>query len=167
MSPFHLTSSTLVDCPAGQAWTLLADYAVDPDWRQGVATMRPSVPGTVTPATTTDEELRFAGRTWRNLGRVTAVEEGRWFTWETTQGADAHGRRSVRPVDADRCQVTLDLWVTPHGIERLTAPLLRRMLGRTLRDDLGRFAVLANQAATQDSSALATRSVPNAVSIAR
>jgi hypothetical protein len=163
MSPFHVTSSTLVECPAADAWTLLADYGADPRWRQGVATMRPSVPGTVTLATTTDEELRFAGRTWRNLGRVTAVEEGSWFTWETTEGADAHGRRSVQPIDPGHCLVTLDLWVTPHGMERLTAPLLRRMLGRTLREDLGRFATLA----TQDSSARATRSVPKAVSMAR
>jgi uncharacterized membrane protein len=169
MSTFHLTATIAVDRPAAHAWSLLADYERDPAWRAGVATMRPSTTGTVTTDTTTDEDLRFAGRTWRNVGRVTSVEEGRAFTWETTRGADARGARRVDPVDAGTSRVTLDLWVTPHGIERLTAPLLRRMLRSSLRADLDRFKALVEQGdrADQDSRALATRSVPNAVRMAR
>lgn len=143
-----ITLSTEIDiaAPAPATWAVVADYGRDPEWRHGVETMAPSPDGVVVAGTTTAEVLRLGGRTYRNRGVVTAVEPGRTFAWRTTSGADATGSRAVVPLGRDRCRVRLELRVTPHGAERLLAPVLRRMLARNLAADAGRLAVLVTSA---------------------
>lgn len=139
MSTITITESIEIARPAAEVWAVVADYGCDPDWRKGVSTMAPQPPGPVAVGTTTAEEMRMAGQTYRNDGVVTAVEPGRRFTWRTTEGADAHGARTVEPRGEDRCRVTLDLVVTPHGAEVAMAPVLGPMLRRTVAGDLRRL----------------------------
>ncbi len=113
---------------------------LDPEWRTGVLSMVATPHGAVEVGTRTVEQLRLAGKTWRNDGEVLAVDPGRSFRWRTTEGADAHG---------GRCVVRMELHVEPHGAERLMAPLLRRMLDRNLRGDLERLRALAQARAAQ------------------
>jgi uncharacterized protein YndB with AHSA1/START domain len=136
-----------IDRPAADVWAVLADYGNDPRWRHGVTTMAPEPAGTVQVGTTTDEVMRVAGQTRRNLGEVLAVDPGRSFRWRTTQGADAEGSRSVEPLGPDRCRARLELTVRPHGIDVLLAPLLGPILRRTTRGDLARLQELVEQAA--------------------
>ena len=142
MSGTSLRATTTIPRPAAEVWAILADYACDPDWRAGVETMAPSTTGPATVGTTTDEVLHLGGRTYRNGGVVTAVEPGHRLEWRTTSGADADGARTVVPVADERCEVTLDLQVRPHGVERLLQPILIPMLRRGLRRDLRRLAAL-------------------------
>lgn len=128
--------------PAEAAWAVVADYRLDPQWRRGVRRMEPSPAGPVTVGTTTDEVLRLAGSTYRNLGVVTAVTEGSVFAWRTTEGADANGSRKVTPLADDRCRVRLTLTVQVTGVQRLIAPLLSRMLRRNLFGDVERLREL-------------------------
>jgi uncharacterized protein YndB with AHSA1/START domain len=137
-----LWATTTIERPAAEVWATLADYGRDPDWRRGVETMAPSTAGPAVVGTTTDEVLHLGGRTYRNGGLVTAVEPGRRLEWRTTSGADANGARTVVPVGDDRCEVTLELVVRPHGIERLLKPVLIPMLRRGLHRDLRRLAAL-------------------------
>jgi uncharacterized protein YndB with AHSA1/START domain len=146
VAAFTLTSSATIEAPAAAVWATVADYDRDPEWRSGVTTMAPKPPGVVAVGTTTAEVLRFGGRTYRNDGEVTAVDPGRHFAWRTTSGADAAGSRTVRALDDDRCVVTLQLTVRPHGIERLLRPVLARMLQRGMATDLGRLATLVTSA---------------------
>jgi len=139
-----LTASRVIDRPAAEVWAIVADYGRDPEWRKGVETMAPSVPGPVTEGLTTDEVLHLGGRTYRNAGVVTAVEPRTGFAWRTTSGADADGSRTVRDLGDGRCEVTLVLAVRPHGFERLLQPVLMRMLRSGLAADLGRLAQLAS-----------------------
>lgn len=139
MKRITLTDEIELDVPATTAWEVVADYARDPEWRTGVVAMVPDPGGPVRPGTTTAEELRLAGQTWRSDGLVTDVDDGRSFRWRTTSGADAHGARAVVPLGAVACRVRLELEVTPHGPERLLAPLLARLLRRNLRRDLERL----------------------------
>lgn len=139
---FTLTRTVEIARPAAEAWAVVADYGRDTAWRQGVTAMVPSLPGPVTVGTTTAEELRFAGRTLRNDGVVTAVDPGRSFSWRTTSGAQAHGSRTVEALGPDRCRVRLELTVTPPRRERVLLPVLRRVLGATLAGDARRLAVL-------------------------
>lgn len=104
-----------VCAPAEDVWAVLADYRRDPEWRAGITTMDPSPPAPVSPGQTTDERLRFAGRTLRNGGIVTGVGPGRAFTCRTTSGADADGSRAVEAAGPGRCRVRLELRVRPHG----------------------------------------------------
>ena len=139
MSAIELTAAVEADRPADEVWRLVADYARDPEWRAGVATMAPSTAGPVVEGTTTAEELRMAGRTWRNTGVVTSVEPGRRFSWRTTSGVPASGSRSVVPRSGGGCRVELALSVTPTGIHRLLRPLLVPMLRRGLAADAERL----------------------------
>jgi hypothetical protein len=142
--------STTVDITAGteEVWAILADYGRDPEWRSGVETMNPSEPGPARPGTSTLEILRFGGRTYRNGGIVDRVDPGRQVVWRTTSGADACGSRTVEPRDGGGSRLTLLLRVRPHGFERLLAPVLRRMLHRTLVADAARLRALVESSAT-------------------
>jgi uncharacterized membrane protein len=142
-----ITVTHTIDRPAPAVWAVLADYARDPEWRQGVETMAPSSSGPVEVGTTTAEVLRFGGRTYRSGGEVTSVEPGTAFTWRTTPGADADadGRRRVRAIDARSTSVTLEVTVRTHGIERALQPVLVRLLRRGMRSDLERLAALVER----------------------
>lgn len=139
MSTITITESIEIARPATYVWEVVADYGHDPEWRKGVSTMAPQPPGSVAVGTTTAEEMRMAGQSYRNDGIVTAVEPGRRFSWRTTEGADAHGARTVEALGPDRCRLTLELVVTPHGAEALMAPVLGPMLRRTVVGDLRRL----------------------------
>jgi hypothetical protein len=142
MGTFTLIHDHEVDAPAEQAWTVIADYRRDVEWRAGVVAMEPTPSGPVGPGTTTAEEMRLAGRTYRNDGVVLDVRPGVGFDWRTTQGAKAEGSRTVVPLGPSRCRVVLELRVTPTGATRLMAPVLRRMLDRGLSGDVRRLAAL-------------------------
>lgn len=137
-----ITESVTVATSADRAWAILADYARDASWRTGVVSMTPEPAGLVTIGTRTHEEMRFAGKSMRNDGIVTAVEPGRHFAWKTVSGADAHGSRTVTPLSPESCRIDLVLNVVPHGAERFMAPVLIRMLRGNLRKDLARLSAL-------------------------
>ena len=131
-----LTRTHDIAAPASAVWAVLADYRRDPEWRTGVLSMEPDRPGLAQAGTEVHEVLRLGGRTNHIDSVVDAVEVGRRVDWHTTDGATARGHRLVEPLDADRCRVTLGMTITPHGLEKLMAPLFRRMIGRNLERDL-------------------------------
>jgi uncharacterized membrane protein len=124
------------------AWAVVADYSRDTEWRTGVRSMTVEPPGSLEEGAVTIEELRFAGKTYRNVGEITALEPGRELRWRTTQGADADGRRRVTARADGRCRISLELTVRPTGADRLFAPVLARMLARNVRRDLERLRQL-------------------------
>ena len=139
MSVIQITEEIVIAAPADEAWSIVSDYDRDVDWRGGVISMVPEPPGPARVGTITHEQMRLAGRSWHNVGVVTAVEPGHHLRWRTTAGARAHGARTVLPLDESRCRVRLDLHVTPTGGSRLLAPVLGRMLRRSLRADARRL----------------------------
>jgi hypothetical protein len=154
MSTITLIHETDIDAPAAVAWRVVADYSRDVEWRDGVLRMLPAPAGPVQVGTTTAEEMKVAGRTYRNDGEVVAVEPGRRFEWRTTAGAVAHGSRQVLPIDAGRCRVRLELHVTPTGLNRLFAPMLKKVLDRALAGDVQRLRHLVQADAPMASAAL-------------
>lgn len=101
MSTITLVHETDIHAPAATAWQVVADYTRDVTWRNGVLRMAPTPTGLVQVGTTTEEEIRVAGRTYRNSGEVVTVEPGVRFEWRTTAGAAAHGARQVTPMTPD------------------------------------------------------------------
>ena len=131
-----------IDASAAAVWAVLADYARDPEWRADVSEMRPEPPGPAAVGTITHEVMKVGGRIYRNTGLVGRVDPGRRLEWRSTAGADAHGSRTVEPLDGERCRVTMELHVVPHGMNRVLAPVLRPMLVKGLRRDLQALATL-------------------------
>ncbi|TCK20824.1 SRPBCC family protein [Pseudonocardia endophytica] len=136
-----LEAAVEVDAPAAEAWAVVADYARDVQWRKGVRSMVPTPSGPVRRGTTTVEWLRAAGRTMRNDGEVTSVDDGRRFSWRTTSGVDAEGSREVTAIGDDGCRIRLETRVRPPGLLRFV-PGLRRSLQRTLTADAARLRTL-------------------------
>lgn len=157
MSTITLIHETDVDAPAETAWRVVADYARDVEWREGVIRMVPTPTGPVQVGTTTDEEMKVAGTTYRNAGEVVTVTPGARFEWRTTAGALAHGSRQVTSINPGRCRVRLELHVTPTGFNRLFARVLTRMLDKTLAGDVQRLRDLVEAGARVDSAPRTSR----------
>ena len=136
-----------IGLPAEVVWSVLADYHNDPFWRRGVTRMESSARGSVATGMTTVEDMRLAGRGYRNLGVVTGVDPGVRFTWRTTDGAQANGARSVEVHSDVSCVVRLELHVRVPGAQRLATPLLGMMLRRNLIGDLKRLHLLVMSSA--------------------
>lgn len=135
-STLTFTHAIEIDAPAALAWSVVADYARDVEWRSGVTRMEPTPTGLVQVGTTTSEEMKVAGKVYRNDGEVVSVDPGARFDWRTTAGASASGHRQVTPIGEGRCQVQLGLNVTPTGVNRLLAPVLGKVLDKGLAGDL-------------------------------
>ena len=149
MSTITLIHETDIDAPAAVAWRVVADYTRDVDWRSGVLAMVPTPTGLVQVGTTTAEDMKVAGRTYRNNGEVVAVDPGSRFEWRTTAGAIAHGSRQVTSTDLDRCRVRLELHVTPTGLNRLFAPVLEKVLDKGWAGDIERLRHLVEAEAVE------------------
>ncbi len=147
MTAIDFSQTVDIDVDASHAWRIVADYSHDHRWRTGVISMVSSPTGVVDAGTTTLEVMKLAGRTYRNAGIVTAVEPGVRFTWRTVEGASASGARSVIPLGDGRCRVSLELTVTPMGIDRLFRPITARMLARNLRRDADALRALVVESA--------------------
>jgi uncharacterized membrane protein len=145
----HLAADIEIVRPADQVWSLMADYRNDTSWRRGVSRMDPTPAGPVRVGTTTDEVMRLAGSTYRNLGEVTAVGPDLQFSWRTVEGADADGSRTVTPLGSGRCQVRMELTVRTKGLQRVIAPILVGMLRRNLTSDLVRLRTFADRTASE------------------
>jgi uncharacterized membrane protein len=152
MSTITLIHETDIDAPADTAWRVVADYARDVEWREGVLRMVPTPTGPVQVGTTTHEEMKVAGKTYRNGGEVITVTPGLRFEWRTTAGAVAHGSRQVTPINPGRCRVRLELHVTPTGLNRLIAPMLTKMLDKSLAGDVERLRNLVEADTRVDSA---------------
>src|SRR5689334_1712241 len=137
----QLHAHRVIERPVSDVWSVLADYRRDTEWRSGVTEMT-STCHPVRPGAETSETMQAGGRTCRNRGVVDEVVEQRILAWHTVEGVEAYGRRSTAAVDGGRTTVRLELAVRPRGVERLMAPILRRMLQRNLEGDLGRLADL-------------------------
>ena len=145
VSEYHFSAHVEIDQPAALVWDLVADYRNDPRWRRGVSRMQPTPAGAVQIGTTTDEAMRLAGQSYRNLGLVTAVRPGEHFAWRTTAGADANGSRTVTPVAEVRCIVRLTVAARVTGRQRVIGPLLALLLQRNLSADARRLKALAER----------------------
>ena len=65
-------------------------------------------------------------------------------------GAVAHGARQVTPINAGHCRVQLELHVTPTGLNRLFAPMLKKVLAKGLAGDVERLRNLVEAEATME-----------------
>jgi hypothetical protein len=100
VSTITLIHETHIDAPADTAWRVVADYTRDVEWREGVLRMVPTPTGPLQVGTTTEEDMKVAGRTYRNHGEVITV----------TPGSDSNG--APQPAQ----------WPTAHDTSHRSTP---------------------------------------------
>lgn len=122
--------------PADLVWRIVADYARDAEWREGVV-VRPEPAGLARDGTRTFEALRLLGDTHRVTARVCDVADGRSLRFVSEDHRVA-GHRRVAPTDAG-ARFELDVAVSVDGGMAPLAPLLGRHFHRRVRRDLARL----------------------------
>lgn len=122
---------------AATAWSVVADYGRDPDWRRGVV-MHHEPAGLVRDGTRTSEELKFLGSVHRTRARIHDVVPGHSFRFTSDDGA-VRGFRRVEPA-ANGCRVLVGVSVNvPFGP---AAPIVGWFYRREVRGNLRRLANL-------------------------
>jgi uncharacterized membrane protein len=159
MSAIVISDRVHVDADQATVWDILTTYSNDVAWRTGVTSMVSNPPGRVVIGTRTTETIRVAGRTYRNVAKITSVAPLTRLTWRTIEGVQAHGARSVEPTSSGS-RVTLELTVEPTGLNRLFAPYLRRLLRRNMRVDLQRLCDLVDERTARTSGERETHLQP-------
>jgi uncharacterized membrane protein len=128
-----------LDAPLERVWCVIADYACDPSWREGVE-MRHSPSGMVRDGTTTFESLRMLGSVHHTEAVVHDVVAGRSFCFASRDGRVA-GTRELEARGAQTL-LTVTLRVQPPAAMALFAPLLGLMFRRRVQRDLQRLRAL-------------------------
>lgn len=135
-----------VSAPSSAVWSVLADYARDRDWREGVI-MRQDPPGLATEGALTYEELRMFGMRKQIVARVEEVEPGRRLRFRTLKSdVPVTGERLVEPLGEGGSRVTVRIDMAPTGIWAVFRKPLAGMMRRRFADDLERLAALVESA---------------------
>ena len=132
------TSSALAD----RLWSVMSDVRRWPEWLPTVDAVTPHEPDRPDEigASYTVEQPGFPRADWT----ITAIDEGRSFTWESKRpGIRSVGTHELRP--GPDGATTIDLAITWSGP---LAPLLRLVVGRKARDYVNREAAALDATAS-------------------
>ena len=136
----HVTSSVTVDHPAPAVFAFVADAERNPDWQGGMRSCRWTTRPPVAVGSVYEQEAAFLGRPVRSTFEVVALDPGRSLTITTTESTfPIRVTRTVTPLGPDRCRVDADVSGGPGGVARLIDPLLRVLVGRSVRADYSRL----------------------------
>lgn len=132
-----VSESTQVDVAAAELWGVVQDYALDVRWRTGLVEMTPNPPGSPAVGSTIHEVTRTAGRTYVTDTVIESV--GPDYQYRFSGSGDSgrvSGGRTVIAITDGSAEFTYDVELGLSGVLRLAKPLVRTMMGRTLRRDL-------------------------------
>jgi uncharacterized protein YndB with AHSA1/START domain len=115
-----------VAAPAARVWAVLADLARWPEWTPSMSAVEPQAdPSLQEGAAVRIKQPGFPAIEWR----ITAVDDGRSFTWEAHRpGLRSVAVHTVEPIAGDRSAVTLAIEQTG-----LLAPVFALLTGRRTR----------------------------------
>lgn len=135
-----------LDASLERVWSVIADYTLDPTWREGVQ-MRQEPPGLVREGTQTFEALRMLGSLHHTEAVVHDVHPGRSFRFRSRDGR-VSGSRELEPSGAST-RLTVTLRVQPPVSLALFTPLLGLMFRRRVQRDLARLRALVEAGGAQ------------------
>ncbi len=139
----HVKATVEIARPAAEVFAFLADFANNPAWQKGMVSARFTTEGPLRVGSEYDQEARFLGRPILSHFRVTELVADRAVTIETVQSTfPIKVRRAVEPVTDTTCRVTADVRGDASGLFKLAAPLMRAMVGKSVRDDYARLKQL-------------------------
>lgn len=126
--------------PADEVFAYLSDFANNPRWQDGMVSAAFTTEPPLRVGSEYDQEARFMGKKIISHFRITELTPGRSVTIETTESTfPIKVTRSVTPLDEQRCEVTAHVTGDASGVFALAAPMMRWMVGRSVRADYARL----------------------------
>ena len=141
MGTLHFSHRLTIElrAPLVEVWSVIADYARDADWREGVS-MEHTPAGLVRDGTRTREGLRMLGSVHLTDAVVSDVVPYRSFRFVSRDGR-VQGARELE-ARGDLTLLTVSIRVEPPPPMSLFAPLLGLLFRRRVRRDLARLSAL-------------------------
>jgi hypothetical protein len=126
--------------PANEAFAFVADVENNPRWQRGMRVCRWTSPPPHGIGATYDQTARFLGRDIASSFRVVEHLPGRRIKLVSTAGPfPIVETRSVQPLGEGRAHVSAIVEGDASGFFRLAAPILRRLVARSVRADYARL----------------------------
>lgn len=140
----QVSSEVVVDRPSDEVFDYVADFSNNPDWQGG---MRSCVWTTLPPigvGSRYEQEASMLGRPVRSTFEVTGFDPGHLISIATLESTfPIQVTRTVEPLADGRSRVTASVGGGPEGlVGRLTAPLMRRMVKRSVDGDYARLKAI-------------------------
>lgn len=136
-------SSALISRPSAEVFEYLADMTNNPHWQRGMQSCEWTSDAPLGVGSTYDQVATFLGKEIRSSFEVTEFEPGRKIRIATTSGAmPIDVTRMVEGAGDEKCRVTAIVRGDPSGLFRIAAPLMRAMVGRSVRQDYRRLQEL-------------------------
>lgn len=145
-----ITVSVEVNRPAAEVFAFVSDVQNNPKWQRGQRSCAWTSPTPHELDATYDQTARFLGRDIVSKFRVSEYEPGRRMTFVSTAGPfPIDESRTVEPLGAGRSRVTAVVRGDASRTFWIVAPLLRSMVGRSVRGDYARLHRLLQGASTR------------------
>ncbi|HSK97608.1 MAG TPA: SRPBCC family protein [Euzebyales bacterium] len=139
----RVTSALDVDRPGAEVFRFVADAENNPRWQKGMRACRWTTPPPIGVGSRYEQHASFLGRRIASTFEVVRFDPDRSITIRTiTSTFPIEVTRSVTALDGDRCRVSADVRGEPGGIFGIAAPLLRRLVQRSVRADYRRLKAL-------------------------
>lgn len=136
----QVTSSLEVDRPAAKVFAYIADAENNPRWQKGMRSCRWTTGPPIRIGSIYEQQARFLGRPINSTFEVTALQPDRSITIRSIASTfPIVVTRSVEPLGHSRCRVSALVRGDPSGVFGIAAPLLRRMVQRSVRADYRRL----------------------------
>jgi carbon monoxide dehydrogenase subunit G len=147
MGSLQISSSVTVDVPPALAWSVVADFARNPEWQRGMKTAEWVTKPPLAVGSRYVQHAGFLGRDIRSLFEVVELEPGRLVTIDTIEGTfPITVTRTVIPADGG-CLISADVRGDAGGLFRLMTPLLRALVKRSVDGDYRRLKRLLESTA--------------------
>ncbi len=146
MAEIHVTAAVRIARAATDVFDYVANFENNPAWQQGMRSARFTSEPPLRVGSTYAQEARFLGKRIESQFEVTALDPGRSITIETRESTfPIQVTRSVVPDDDGGCTVSAEVSGSPSGVFAIAAPLMRRMVARSVRKDYARLKQVLEQ----------------------
>ena len=135
----NVTIRTEIDVPAAEAFDYVADFSNNESWQSGIQSTAWTSAPPIRVGSTYDQ--RLDNKDTVTSYEISAIEPGYSITAESREGATfpVTVTRTVVPLSATRCRITVDLVGYPRGLRRLVKPLVVKVVRDSIEADYRRL----------------------------
>ncbi|MDX1659534.1 MAG: SRPBCC family protein [Nitriliruptorales bacterium] len=136
----EVRSEVAIDRPADEVFAVLADAENNPSWQGGMERCEWVTEPPIREGSVYEQEARMMGKPITSTFEVIDLEPGRSITIRTIESTfPIEVTRSVEPRGDDSCVARAYVTGDPSGVFKLAAPVLRKMVERSVRADYRRL----------------------------